>query len=291
MSDTPKEETKFKREKTPFGDVIISAVREPIPRLELRDAIYYAQYPEKRAEALEKIKEILSKPINLNEKFVTGYGDMQLPIEQALGDLEIMDMLIKHGAKTDSLSLANVSTDPEIVQGLIDRGVTKGMTECLARTSDPEVAKVLLANGAELEAKLENGQTALHELAALTGYRGGSRKVDVVKLLIEEGADVNARDKGGKTPLDKAMEGPLESEEVIKMLKDAGAKTGEELGPLPKEKEFSGEEQGAASDNPAVSSLAAADKAAVDAIREQAAKGGAPAIDYGSRENAGGRAV
>ena len=57
-----------------------------------------------------------------------------------------------------------------------------------------EVVKVLLANGAHIEAMIQGGATSLH-LASQNGY------VEVVKLLIANKANVEAVDKFGRTAL------------------------------------------------------------------------------------------
>ena len=61
------------------------------------------------------------------------------------------------------------------------------------------VAELLLANGAEVDAKDTDGRTPLHE-AAKYGY------LPVAKLLLANGADPNLKDRYGKTPLDEMPE-------------------------------------------------------------------------------------
>ena len=57
------------------------------------------------------------------------------------------------------------------------------------------VAKVLLANGAEVDKRtLQGGLTALH----IAAYRG---HLDLVEFLIKNGADPNAQDPAGMTPV------------------------------------------------------------------------------------------
>jgi len=56
------------------------------------------------------------------------------------------------------------------------------------------VAEVLLAKGADVDAKDGSGQTPLHVASSLETKR-------VPELLIAKGANVNARDNRGNTPL------------------------------------------------------------------------------------------
>lgn len=60
-----------------------------------------------------------------------------------------------------------------------------------------DVAELLLANGADVNAKGNDGETPLHAAA-----RNG--RTDVVKLLVANKADFNARDNQGNTPLHDA---------------------------------------------------------------------------------------
>jgi len=57
-----------------------------------------------------------------------------------------------------------------------------------------EMAKLLIKNGADVGKKNQDGETPLHIMASLG-------KKDVVELLIANGADAKAEDKEGRTPL------------------------------------------------------------------------------------------
>jgi len=63
-----------------------------------------------------------------------------------------------------------------------------------------DLAKVLLARGANPNLRAEGGFTPLHE-AALTGQS------NLALLLLEHGADITAKDSTGKTALDHALAG------------------------------------------------------------------------------------
>ena len=77
-----------------------------------------------------------------------------------------------------------------------------------------DCVKALIEAGADLNAKENDGWTALH-LAACNG------KLDCVKALIEAGADLNAKDNDGWTALHLAARyGKLD---CVKALIEAGA--------------------------------------------------------------------
>jgi ankyrin repeat protein len=60
--------------------------------------------------------------------------------------------------------------------------------------SDPAIANLLIAQGADVQLRAEHGETALHR-AALFG------DATMIRLLLEHGADINALDDLGRTPL------------------------------------------------------------------------------------------
>jgi ankyrin repeat protein len=64
-----------------------------------------------------------------------------------------------------------------------------------ALENNKEIAELLIAEGADVNAKGEDGFTPLH-LFATWGHK------EIIELLIAAGADVNAKDKDGRTPLD-----------------------------------------------------------------------------------------
>lgn len=103
------------------------------------------------------------------------------PIHEAvaLGDLEEVKRLIAQGTSVDA-SL-------------------NGRTALQAAASDGQVGVVelLLADGADVNARDTSGATPLHEAAA-EGHTA------IAEMLIANGADVSAKDEDGNTPLHKA---------------------------------------------------------------------------------------
>ena len=85
--------------------------------------------------------------------------------------------------------------------------------------------EAMLANGADVNARDENGRTPLHALGGIV--RGGHpypSQIDakgIAELLIATGADINAKDKDGNTPLHAAASGGEKS--VVELLLAKGA--------------------------------------------------------------------
>jgi ankyrin repeat protein len=65
---------------------------------------------------------------------------------------------------------------------------------------EPGIAALLVAAGADVNARQQAGNTPLHETAQVG-------LVNLTRLLLEHGADPNARDDNGRTPADLAREG------------------------------------------------------------------------------------
>ena len=95
-----------------------------------------------------------------------------------------------------------------------------------------KVVELLIANGADVNAKDQEEWTPLH----LAAYWGGN---DIVELLIAEGADVNAKNNWKGTPLDIATnpENPIDTAETADLIRKHGGKTSEELKNLEEVKE------------------------------------------------------
>jgi len=98
---------------------------------------------------------------------------------------------------------------------------TRGETPLLwaARFGQSQVAELLIAEGADVNAKNVVGQTPLH-CAAMAGHK------EIIELLIAAGADVNAKTKRGDTPLDLAEDDPKIRNPILKH----GGKMGADLG-------------------------------------------------------------
>ena len=81
-----------------------------------------------------------------------------------------------------------------------------------------EAVKQHLAAGMDVNAKSDEGWTALHE-AAFEGRK------EIVELLISNGAHVNAKGESGRTPFDLATQSKRNLE-TADLLRKHGGKTG-----------------------------------------------------------------
>ena len=85
-----------------------------------------------------------------------------------------------------------------------------------------QVARLLIERGADVNAKSNAEMTSLINAA----WRG---RVEIVALLIEKGADVNAKDvnaksTSGSTAMELSKYAGRSREQIVRLLKQAGAK-------------------------------------------------------------------
>jgi len=82
---------------------------------------------------------------------------------------------------------------------------------------------MLIKAGADVNARNNEGRTALMHASWLTGPQNEQVQIEVVKTLIDAGADVNPKDNDGKTALYYAEVGK-KRQKLVDLLKRAGAK-------------------------------------------------------------------
>lgn len=153
---------------------------------------------------------------------------------RAEDDPAIVGALVAAGANVNTqgkdgetpLSLVAQDNRTTILKILLSKGADANMTDKHAWTplmkaidsapykGNSAVVKALLAHGAYVNAKNDNGETALI-LAA-------ERKSDTVRLLIDHGADMNIEDRNGHTALSVAKWAG--ASEIIILLEQKGSK-------------------------------------------------------------------
>lgn len=150
------------------------------------------------------------------------------------GNLDIIEFLIQNGARIDvkeeksGRTALHMATKPEVAKLLIEKGAqieakdTRGRTPLLicAMESHVEVAQVLVQHGAQVNSKTGGGNTPLN-FATSYGH------IDMVKLLIQNGAQVDIKGQHGNTPLHGIMQsrgiGAKRHFEIVKYLIEHGA--------------------------------------------------------------------
>jgi ankyrin repeat protein len=149
--------------------------------------------PLRRAVAGDWVKVagwLLDKGADVDWKDDAGWAPLHLASSR-----EMAELLLKRGANVDAVSL---------------HGVTP--LHGAAKHARVEVTRVLLAAGAEPDARDAGSRTPLSNAAAAPGEGGTA----CCKLLLDKGADPNAPDAAGFTPLHKAaLAGCKENVELL----------------------------------------------------------------------------
>ncbi len=169
------------------------------------------------------VKFLLNKSADPAAKDKTGATTVILAAES--GNVAALELLIKKGvdvnAKTgpgfNEFQFGTVTAVRQEMQELraeANVGFTALMVA--AEGENIEAVKLLLAKGADVNAKTGGGVTALH-LAANNG------NLEIVQLLLDRGASVNDKDPEGNTPLMvSAASGSLNAG-IVRALIDKGA--------------------------------------------------------------------
>ncbi|KAI9885784.1 MAG: hypothetical protein M1823_002413 [Watsoniomyces obsoletus] len=185
---------------------------------------------------------LLDKGFSANARDADGNTPLHMAIWSEFKRSTMVELLLDRGADIDA---ANNKGNTPLHTALARRtgkatwGEISGSFHDEYRESNnlkPEIAKVLLDRGANIDAQNELGETALH-LTAIE-YRSGkdrwSLKTDkpweMLQLLLDRGSSVAIRDREGRTALHRLFDRPIKSmalqwkiEDVIEMLLSKGA--------------------------------------------------------------------
>jgi ankyrin repeat protein len=133
----------------------------------------------------------------------------------AQGSLEMVELLLAHGADATQIGTGRWVLHPELAPVLASRGATidssgswigASCTGNQGRKDDPEYVGALLRHGARAndrrtgDPKGITGVRALNATALHYAVKAGFLKT--IEVLLDHGADPDARDSHGRTPLD-----------------------------------------------------------------------------------------
>jgi hypothetical protein len=138
--------------------------------------------------------------------------DRALDGAASAGKLQAVRALIAYGANpnVDFIKLWNTSGGADVAIEVEGAG---GVLISAARSGNPEVVKEILRYGPNLEAREQNGKTALLVAGESTRSDEDGERVECVRLLSNAGASVDARDRWGNTLLHKTS--LIDMEEIL----------------------------------------------------------------------------
>jgi hypothetical protein len=116
---------------------------------------------------------------------------------------------------------AMLSRDQSLVHQRTARGLTPLMLAVTSAERTPQLVQTIIEAGAEVNAKTDDGFTALHFMVDVNGPTAtGPVPTQLARLLVDAGADVEASRGGGITPLMDAVVKGMPDE--LKALIDVG---------------------------------------------------------------------
>jgi ankyrin repeat protein len=174
---------------------------------------------------------LLGRGMDINT--VDRAGDTLLLQAVRLDMSELIDYLVQRRARLNSrnrhgetaLSIAAFAGKMPYVQKLVEAGAEVNFygwppLAYAAFNGHAEIVEYLLKRGAEIDAKTQNGSTALF-LAARNGH------LEVVKLLLSKDADPMIVNEHDESPVDAAMKGG--NSDIEGLLRAAGGRSGKSV--------------------------------------------------------------
>lgn len=205
----------------------------PPKRMESDPPVAVGEDPEQLVSAVRegnsaRVKLILQRGVSPDSRDRAGATALMLAAGQ--GDEYLAEVLLKAGADprlsddkgATSILYALKAKRPGVLRLLIALDAEAGAGPLLAAAKEgrSEQIRLLLANGADVDARNAEGNTALMAAAS-------AAQVEVVRLLLESGANVNAKNENGITALSLAYTSPAEStvplrfrRDVVRLLKE-----------------------------------------------------------------------
>ena len=190
-------------------NVLIQRGLKPIKRNQqpitlLHKAVYYGN--------INTVKSLIDLKIDINNQNIPAESTPLL-IASYLGNADIVELLLEHGAKVDlvddeddtPLHCACIHGHFTIAQSLLKHGASVHSIDndgdtplhCACIKGSFHLAQLLIEHKADVHAKNDDQETPLHK-ASVNG------RFTITRLLLKNKANVNATDKNNNTPLHKA---------------------------------------------------------------------------------------
>ncbi|UCC32490.1 MAG: ankyrin repeat domain-containing protein [Phycisphaerales bacterium] len=146
----------------------------------------------------ELVEFLLDQGAHVNARTMSN----DTPLHEAAenGQPESVRILLARGADVNAKNFSRYTPLHRLVWGRFHQRAVREASRKGRHHDHPGTATVLLENGAAVNARAEQGKTALH-------FAAGHGDKDLAKLFIAHGADVNARSDTGGTPLHSVSSG------------------------------------------------------------------------------------
>jgi ankyrin repeat protein len=197
--DYQKEQRDFISREVPSGTIVFSGLGDPFHKAPGSYLGVYNVSPlhwAARGGSVEVASLLISRGESVSVKDANGETPLFWAV--ASGQVKSAEFLIKHGADVNATNVF---------------GSTPLLTA--ARETDvPELMKLLIETGADVNARDSEGENALHKLAWF-GYP--QRNIETAQRLLDAGADITAKNKEGKTPLDILLDNSLRNNDLVNL--------------------------------------------------------------------------
>ena len=142
-----------------------------------------------------KVREIIEKDPEVIKKTCDNEGSFPIHLAVKLGSKEIVELLLSNGANVNAKNNRGLTPLHYVAgEGFKDKWEPPGSGGKETKVDYRELAKLLLAHEADVNAQDKYGYTPLHSAA-------DAGNEQVAKILLDKTADINKQDNMGDTPL------------------------------------------------------------------------------------------